>query len=124
LRTFTHRQGVRIRDLFDPINRGCVGILGRGLLYYLLVMPRLLGGFVLGSYIVYGDMRPHVDVASLGSRHLPLWAIIYSVRRWWPWWSATEELTYQTFFLNRLQQALGGPLGAMAIVGFWWGSAA
>jgi hypothetical protein len=117
---FTHRQGLRVRDLIGPSPLGPFRILLRGLGLFLLVMPIFLGGFALSSYLVYGGIRPHVDAALLGSRRLPVWATIYSVTLWWPVWSATEEITYQTFFLERLRRAPGGLAAAMAMVGFWW----
>lgn len=116
----TRRQGLRLRDLVPLSTLGPFKTVLRGLGYFLLVMPVFLGGFVLSSYAVYGDIRPHVDAALLGSRRLPVWAVIYSVTLWWPFWSATEEITYQTFFLERLRRPFGGPAGAMALVGFWW----
>jgi uncharacterized protein len=115
-----HRQGLRFRDLVGSSTLGPFQILFRGLVYFLIVMPIFLAGFVLSSYAVYGDVRPHVDAALLGSRRLPIWAVVYSVTLWWPLWSATEELTYQVFFLDRLRRAFGGPAGAVAMVGFWW----
>ena len=46
---------------------------------------------------VYGTLADLGCLALLGSRHLPLFAMIYSFTLWWFIWSATEELTYQTF---------------------------
>jgi hypothetical protein len=115
-----HRQGLRLRDLLGQSTQGTGKAVVRGLLYFLLAMPLFLGGFVLSSFIVYGSMRPHVDLALLGSRHLPPWAMIYSVTLWWILWSATEELTYQTFFLDGLRQTVSSPVTIMALVGFWW----
>jgi hypothetical protein len=117
---FTRREGLGLRDLVGPSTLGPLKTVLRGLLYFAIVMPIFLAGFVLSSYAVYGSIRPHVDLALLGSRRLPLWAAVYSVTLWWPIWSATEELTYQTFFLRRLARGFGGPAGAMALVGFWW----
>lgn len=114
------RQELRLRDLVGTSTLDPFRILLRGLLYFLLVMPVFLAGFVLGSYLVYGDIRPHVDAGLLGSRRLPVWALIYSVTIWWPVWSATEELTYQTFFLEQLRRAFARPVFAIGIVGFWW----
>jgi hypothetical protein len=116
----TRRQGLRVRDLIPPSTLSPFKTVLRGLGYFLPVMPVFLGGFVLSSYAVYGDIRPHVDAALLGSRRLPVWALVYSVTLWWPVWSATEEITYQTFFLERLRRAFGRPAGAIALVGFWW----
>ena len=113
-------QGLRLRDLLGTSTHSLVGVLGRGLAYFLVVTPFFVGGFLLSSYIVYGDFTPHVDARLLGARRLPLIAALYSLVIWWPLWSTTEELTYQTFFLQRLRRLLNGPARAMVIVGFWW----
>ncbi len=115
-----HRQGFRLRDLAGGSAQGVPGTIFRGFGWYVVVMPVFLGGFALSSYVVYGGIRPHVDMAILGSRHLPIWGMVYSLTIWWPVWSTTEELTYQTFFLRRLRLAFRSPALAVLAVGFWW----
>ena len=117
----TRRERLRVRDLFQTNRKqGRLQVLRQGVVYFLVVMPTFLGGFSLSSYVVYGSFRPGVDAALLGARRLPIWAALYSVTLWWIIWSATEELTYQAYFLQRFRTLSGRVIPAMAIVGFWW----
>ena len=83
-------------------------------------MPKFFLGSVLSSLLVYGSPGPHLGPGELFGRHLPLWAMIYSVSGWWIIWSATEEATYQGYVLPRLEALLRRPWLALMIVGFWW----
>lgn len=117
----TCREGLRLRDLLQLDRHLRISsILRKGAVYFVMILPLFLGGFGLSSFLVYGHFRPDVDATLLGRRELPRWAAIYSVTLWWVIWSATEELTYQAYLLQRLRDLSGKLFPAMALVGFWW----
>ena len=53
--TFTHRQGLRFARLSWSVNSRRIQNSCARVVYFLLVMPVYLAGFVLSSYAMYGD---------------------------------------------------------------------
>jgi hypothetical protein len=129
LRRQTHREGIRLRDLFaiDRSHLSYAFVWGRellwGLLYLLLLFPIVAGGSKLAGWLVYHttQLTPAMLAPGLLSeRQLPHWAIIYSLSVFWLLWSPTEEVIYQAYCAARLQALTGSTAATVAVVGFWW----
>ncbi len=120
LRYFTRREGIRLRDLIGPIRLRYGRDVWLGLGYFLLVFPLFFGAGWGAQKLLYAPNDPALMSYYLHVRHLPLWAIVYSVGFWWILWSATEEATYQAYILPRLQALTGRNWVALLMVGFWF----
>jgi hypothetical protein len=59
---------------------------------------------------------PHWELLS---RHLPVWAMLYSRLIWRPIWSVTEKLTYNGYLASRFAALSRHPWVAYSLVGFW-----
>jgi membrane protease YdiL (CAAX protease family) len=113
---FTHKEGIRLRDLIGPVRLRY----GRDFFLALGILVVMFPLFVLGAAIstrLIGAYQPFPGLTD--GRVLPLLATIYSFSVWWMIWSPTEELTYAGYALPRLQ-ALGGTWFTVGVVGFWW----
>ena len=119
LRYFTHKEGIRLRDLIGPLRLryGRDLFLGLGLLVF--IFPFFIAGSRLAQYLVYGHTPPLITYL-LQTHTLPLWATVYSLSVWWVIQSATEEMTYNGYALPRLEALSGRTWLAFVIVGFWF----
>jgi hypothetical protein len=119
-----NREGIRLFDLFGIDRSG----LGRevlwGLLYFVALFPIVAGfGSRLASWLVYGttQLTPAMLAPGLLSeRHLPHWAVVYSLSAFWLVWSPTEEAIYQAYCAARLRALTGSTWATVTWVGFWW----
>jgi len=92
-----------------------------GLCIILIVFPlTMFIGSALGSFSVYGSIKPDLPAGNPMTRALPLWAAIYSKAIWWIISAPTEELIYQGYALPRLQVFFGNKVPAVLWVGFAW----
>jgi hypothetical protein len=118
------REGIRLFDLFG-INRSRLGreVLW-GLLYLVVLFPIVAGfGSRLASWLVYRttQLTPAMLAPGLLSeRHLPHWAVVYSLSAFWLVWSPTEEVIYQAYCAARLRALTGSTWATVTWVGFWW----
>lgn len=120
MRYFTHKEGIRLRDLFGPIRMREGRDLWIGLCLLALSYPLFYAGGHLAGWLVYGSMSK-TPMAFLMQKHaLPMWATVYSIAFWWVIQSATEEMTYNGYVLPRLQVLTGRTWIAVAITGFWF----
>lgn len=118
-----HREGIRLIDLFGIERSRLWRELLWGLLYLVLVFPVAAWGSKLASWLVYGttQLRPSMLAPGLLSeRHLPHWAVVYSLSIFWLVWSPTEEVIYQAYCSARLKALTGKTWAAVTWVGFWW----
>jgi membrane protease YdiL (CAAX protease family) len=118
---FLRREGKSLLDLL----RGRGGSVGRDLLLALGLVVALfpvavIGAAMLSGWLIYGVLQPTVGEGLTTARHLPVWAIAYSLTVWWLIWSPTEQMTYNGYVLPRLEALTGRPWLAVALVGFWW----
>ena len=60
---------------------------------------------------------PHLELLS---RHLPLWARLYSLLIWWPIWSVTEEPNYNGYLASRFAALSRHRWVAYSLAGFCW----
>jgi hypothetical protein len=120
LRYFTRREGIRLRDLIGPIRLRFGRDLFVGLGLFAVTAPVFIGGSVATEVLLYGSFS-RIPAAFLMQKHaLPVWALVYSVTFWWILSSATEEATYQSYALPRLQALTGRTWTAVLVVAFWW----
>jgi len=117
---YTHKEGIRLRDLVGRVRLrwGRDLFLGAGIL--LLVFPFFGLAPLAASRLVWGTIQPQLYPGLLAGRALPLWGVIYSFSVWWLIWSPTEEMTYQGYALPRLEVLFRSQWKAVAVVGFWW----
>ena len=113
----TRRENLRIRDLLGPIPRWLVP---KGIACLLLVFPSFMVSEPVARRIAYHSWRAPIPHLELLSRHLPVWAVFYSLLIWWPIWSVTEELTYNGYLASRFAGLSRHRWVAYALVGFWW----
>ncbi|MGB9029295.1 MAG: CPBP family glutamic-type intramembrane protease [Acidobacteriaceae bacterium] len=120
LRYFTHKEGIRLRDLIGPIRLryGRDLFLGLGLL--LFIFPFFIGGSYLAQVLLYGSTARAPINYLLQTHTLPLWATVYSLTVWWAIQSATEEMTYNGYALPRLEALTDRTWIAWLMVGFWF----
>ncbi len=110
LRNFTHREGIRLRDLIGPIRLRWGRDLFLGLGCFAIIFPFFIGGSMAAQWLLFGS-QAKTPMAYLVHAHvLPTWALVYSLSLWWMIWSPTEESTYNGYALPRMQ-ALTGRLG-------------
>ena len=119
LRSFTRKEGIRLRDLIGPIRMrwGRDLIVGLGL--FVLIFPLFIGGSYLAQLLLYGQARAPITYL-LQPHSLPLWATVYSLTAWWVIQSPTEEMTYQGYVLPRMEALTGRTWAAVLICGFWF----
>jgi len=117
LYSLTRREHLRIRDLLGPLPRW---LLPKGIACFLLIFPFFLLGVPLASWIVYHTWQPPIPMGEIWGRHLPHWAILYSLLIWWPIWSATEEFTYQGYLASRFAALSRHRWAVYCLVGIWW----
>jgi hypothetical protein len=119
----TKHEGIRFIDLFG-IERARLGLEALwGLLYLVAMFPVLAGGTKLASWLVYGTTQlipAMLAPGLLSERHLPHWAVVYSLSVFWLVWSPTEEVIYQAYCAARLQALTGSTWATVTLVGFWW----
>ena len=113
------REGIGIRDLVGKIRLRRGHDIFAGLGWFLLVFP-FFGRRNLGARLVYGPAGPDIPMGLLQARALPLWAIFYSLSRWWMIWSPTEDMTYNGYAFPRLEVLFGRSWLAILVVAFWW----
>ena len=120
----TQREGIRFFDLFG-IDRSQLGreVLW-GLLYLVVLFPTVARfGSKLASWLVYRttQLTPAMLAPGLLSdRHLPRWAVVYSLSVFWMVWSPTEEVIYQAYCAARLKALTKSTWATVTLVGFWW----
>jgi hypothetical protein len=123
LRRQTHREGIRLRDLF-AVDRSRLGReLLWGLLYLVVLFPVVAGGSKLAGWLVYRSTQITPAMLApglLSERQLPHWAVVYSLSVFWLIWSPTEEVIYQAYCAARLQALTGSTWATVTLVGFWW----
>jgi hypothetical protein len=118
------REGIRLVDLFgiEPSRIGREALWG--LLYFVVLFPIVAGlGSKLASWLVYGTMQLTPAMLApglLSERHLPHWAVVYSLSVFWLVWSPTEEVIYQAYCAARLRALTGSTWATVGLVGFWW----
>jgi membrane protease YdiL (CAAX protease family) len=117
---YTHKEGIRLRDLIGRVRLRWGRDLFVGLGCLLLIFPFFALGFPAASWLVYGNFQQPAFAGMLSGRVLPWWAVVYSLSVWWLVWSPTEEMTYQGYALPRFEVLFGSRLKAMVIVSFWW----
>lgn len=117
---FTHREGIRLRDLIGRIRLrfGRDLFLGLGCLAVMFVAVMVPGPIICNW--IYGTPYPPMYPGLLAARSLPAWGVIYSFIVWPLIWSPTEEMTYQAFALARLDALFKQRWIAVALVAFWW----
>jgi len=123
LRRQTHREGIRLRDLFAIDRSRLPRELLWGLLYLALLFPIVAAGSKLAGWLVYRttQLTPAMLAPGLLSeRQLPHWAVVYSLSVFWLIWSPTEEVMYQAYCAARLQALTGSTWATVGLVGFWW----
>jgi CAAX prenyl protease-like protein len=113
----TRRENLRIRDLLGPIPRWLVP---KGIACLLLVFPSFMVAEPVARCIAYHSWHAPIPHLELLSRHLPVWAMLYSLLIWWPIWSVTEELTYNGYLASRFAALSHHRWVAYSLVGFWW----
>lgn len=59
-----------------------------------------------------------VDGLGHARRHLPLWAMLYSLLIWWPIWPVTEEPTYNGYLASPFAALSHHRWVAYSLVGF------
>ena len=116
----TKHEGIRFIDLFG-IERARLGLEALwGLLYLVAMFPVLAGGTKLASWLVYGTTQlipAMLAPGLLSERHLPHWAVVYSLSVFWLVWSPTEEVIYQAYCAARLQALTGSTWATVTLVG-------
>src|ERR1043166_7597473 len=119
----TKNEGIQFIDLFG-IERSRIGREALwGFLYLVASFPVLAGGTRLASWLVYGTTQlvpAMLAPGLLSERHLPHWAVVYSLSVFWLVWSPTEEAIYQAYCAARLQALTGSTWATVTLVGFWW----
>ncbi len=115
---FTHREGIRLRDLIGRLRLGRDVFLGLACMAVMALAVML--PFQIVCKLVFGTPYPPMYPGLLGARSLPLWGAIYSVVIWPLIWSPTEEMTYQGFVLARLDALFKQRWIAVVLVAFWW----
>jgi membrane protease YdiL (CAAX protease family) len=120
MRYFTHKEGIRLRDLIGPIRLRYGRDLFLGLALFVFIFPFFIGGGYLAEVLIYGSPANAPIMYLLQAHALPLWATVYSVTVWWMIQAPTEELTYRGYVLPRLEALTGRTWVAFLIVGFWW----
>jgi len=124
LRRQARSEGIRLVDLFG-IDRSRLGWEALwGLALFIFLFPIVVGGgATLASWLVYGT--PHLRTASsavglIAARHLPRWAVCYSLTVFWLVWSPTDQAIYQGYCAARLKALTGKTWVTVTVVGFWW----
>jgi len=120
LRYFTHREGIRLRDLAGPIRLRWGHDLWLGLGYYLLIFPFFFGAALGARYLLSGPGDNSLNQYLLRLHPLPLAATVYTLSIWWMIWSPTEETTYQAYVLPRLRALTGRRWLAFLMVAFFF----
>ena len=119
----TKNEGIQFIDLFG-IERSRIGREALwGFLYLVASFPVLAGGTRLASWLVYGTTQlvpAMLAPGLLSERHLPHWAVVYSLSVFWLVWSPTEEAISQAYCAARLQALTGNTWATITLVGFWW----
>ena len=120
----SRREGIQVNTLFG-IEQSRLGreVLW-GLFYFVVFFPIVAGlGSKLAGWLVYRTMQLTPAMLApglLSERHLPHWAVIYSLSVFWLVWSPTEEVIYQAYCAARLRALTGSTWVTVTWVGFWW----
>ncbi|MFY9854126.1 MAG: CPBP family glutamic-type intramembrane protease [Terracidiphilus sp.] len=120
MKYFTHKEGIRLRDLIGPIRLRWGRDLWLGLGILVLAYPCAMVGSYLAQVLVYGSAANTPMAFILQAHALPFWATVYSLTVWWVIQSATEEMTYQGYVLPRLEALTRRTWIAFSIVLFWF----
>ena len=118
---FTHKDGLRLRDLIGRINWRWDLFLAATFLA--IVFACFMVAARPSALIAYGRHLPdlyHLYPGIVSERKLPVWAIVYSCSVFLMIWSPTEELTYQGYALPRLYALSGRRWVAVLVVSFWF----
>jgi hypothetical protein len=117
-------EGIRLVDLFGIDRARLRWEALWGLVLFLILFPIVVGGgATLASWLVYGTT--HLSPKGLApglisARHLPRWAVYYSLSVFWLVWSPTEQAIYQAYCAARLKALTGKTWVTVMVVGFWW----
>jgi len=117
-------EGVRLLDLFGVDRSRLRWEALWGLALFLFLFPIAVGGGgSLASWLVYGTTHLRTASSAVGlisERHLPRWAVYYSLSIFWFVWSPTEQAFYQAYCGARLKALTGKTWVTVTVVGFWW----
>ncbi|MGD0130089.1 MAG: hypothetical protein ABSF46_32630 [Terriglobia bacterium] len=117
-------EGIRLRDLFGIDRSRLRWEALWGLALFLILFPIVVGGgATLASWLVYGTIHLNTASSAMGlisARHLPRWAVYYSLSVFWLVWSPTEQAIYQAYSAARLKALTGKTWVTVTVVGFWW----
>ena len=120
----TRSEGIRLCDLFGIDRSRLRWEALWGLALFLILFPIAVGGGgTLASRLVYGTLhlnRASSAVGLISARHLPRWAVYYSLTVFWLVWSPTEQAIYQAYCGARIKALTGNTWLTVALVGFWW----
>ena len=117
-------EGIRLVDLFGVDRSRLRWEALWGLALFLVLFPLVVGGgATLASWLVYGTT--HLSPKGLApglmsARHLPHWAVYYSLSAFWLVWSPTEQAIYQAYCAARLKALTGKTWVTVMVIGFWW----
>ncbi len=120
MKYFTHKEGIRLRDLIGPIHMRWGRDLFLGLGILVVAFPCAMAGSYLAQVLVYASPAKTPMAFLMQAHALPVWATVYSLTVWWVIQSATEEMTYNGYVLPRLEALTGRTWIAFSVVGFWW----
>lgn len=113
-------EGKHLSSLFDFDKKRIFKDLKTGLLIFVLIFPLIGFLYSVGTgYLLFNESTIKAILGQLAERTLPSWAFFYSIFVWWVIWSATEELTYQAFSLQRLLSKYG-QLKVLLFIGLFW----
>ena len=120
----SHSEATRLVDLFGIDRSRLKWEALWGLALFLILFPIVVGGAAtLASWLVYGTTRLTAAASAVGllsARHLPRWAVYYSLSVFWLLWSPTEQAIYQAYCAARLKALTGKTWVTVTVVGFWW----
>ena len=120
MKYFTHKEGIRLRDLIGPIHMRWGRDLFLGLGILVVAFPCAMAGSYLAQVLVYASPAKTPMAFLMQAHALPVWATVYSLTVWWVIQLATEEMTYNGYVLPRLEALTGRTWIAFSVVGFWW----
>jgi hypothetical protein len=117
---FTRIERIGIRDLIGKVRLLWGRDIFAGIGLFLVTFPAFMGGSFVSSLLIYGSWDPQRNLYLLGVRTLPLWGVLYSFGAWWLLSAATEETTYQSYVLPRIEALSGHSWVAAVVVIFCW----
>lgn len=116
----TRKEGIRLRDLIGLVNSRLKKEIPLGLGLFVAIAPiTIFGGGMLAKLIAYGSLNPEFPEYTF-IKTLPLLAELYSRILWWPIWSVTEEMTYNSYALPRLLAITKSRWITIALVSFFF----